>query len=417
MKPKEQQYLRTDTIFNLGFTVEEFKQLTNKPDITKDYYKLNPEYAVCKFKVDADIPNLENRTVKVTKDSYYMLKLVDFISLFNKGKVTPTNLFKKKYNPYRGQDLTRSSILIWMYGGGFGDLLFLQGVLKHLKAKYPTCVFSIAVGQHQVEYVKSFGLFQNVYTTPLPAVPLLEHEYHICFDHLLRSEEGKTANAYDLYSKHIKLNKQQAQLYPDIPVLPERKNYISRLFKSHLKGVQKDNYIVVQFSTSTRTRNPRFDFRLKVLNELISTYGNDYIFMFTDSSNRQDDIDFLIQKSIDPSKCRTFIGYNRDILDTVALLEQSALVVSVDTGLIHIGAAVGTPVYGIYGPFPGKIRLSTYRNCKWIEPKTKELTCTPCCRHDWDLCDNAEHEYPVCYDYIDVNQIVSDVGSLLKIKK
>jgi ADP-heptose:LPS heptosyltransferase len=417
-KSKEQQYLRLDTIFSLGFKEEEFRELSNKPNSTKDYYKLNPEYAICKYKNDYTLPNLEGRTVEARKGSYHMLKLVDFINLFNKGKVSPTSIFKKKYNHYRGQSLNRSSVIVWMYGAGFGDILFVQGVIRHLKHEYPNCVFSIAVAKHQMEFAKSFGTFNNVYPTPMPAEAFVEHEYHICFDHLLRSEDGKTINAYKLYREQINAPFiQDFDLYPNIPVLPERKHYINRLFKTHMTGVELNKYIVLQLSTSTRTRNPRIDFRLKLLNRLIADYGDKYKIVFTDTTARRDDIDFLMQKSDNPSKCRSFVNYNRDILDTVALLGQAALVVSVDTGLIHIGTAVGTPVYGIYGPFPGEIRLSTYPDCKWIEPKSEKLTCNPCCRHDWDLCEHAEHEYPVCYDYLDMNRISDDVGDLLKIGK
>jgi heptosyltransferase-1 len=60
-----------------------------------------------------------------------------------------------------------------------------------------------------------------------------------------------------------------------------------------------------------------------------------------------------------------------------ALLERAQAVVSVDTALMHIGVAVGTPVIGLCGAsyWPG---FQDYERFRMIR---KSLPCSPCRRH------------------------------------
>lgn len=60
-----------------------------------------------------------------------------------------------------------------------------------------------------------------------------------------------------------------------------------------------------------------------------------------------------------------------------ALLEGAGAVVSVDTALMHLGVAVGTPVIGLCGPscWPG---FQDYEGYQMIR---KQVPCSPCLRH------------------------------------
>jgi heptosyltransferase-1 len=60
-----------------------------------------------------------------------------------------------------------------------------------------------------------------------------------------------------------------------------------------------------------------------------------------------------------------------------ALLEGARVVVSVDTALMHVGVAVGTPVVGLCGPsyWPG---FQDYEGYQMIR---KAVPCSPCLRH------------------------------------
>src|SRR6266436_2685316 len=64
------------------------------------------------------------------------------------------------------------------------------------------------------------------------------------------------------------------------------------------------------------------------------------------------------------------------IADVVALARRAALMVSGDTGPTHIGAAVGTPIVGLYGP------TRPERNGPWLpEDMTVSRADTCECHH------------------------------------
>lgn len=49
--------------------------------------------------------------------------------------------------------------------------------------------------------------------------------------------------------------------------------------------------------------------------------------------------------------------------------------ITVDTGILHIAGAFGTPTVALFGPIPSEWRCSTYKNCIVVKPK---LSCCPC---------------------------------------
>jgi len=54
------------------------------------------------------------------------------------------------------------------------------------------------------------------------------------------------------------------------------------------------------------------------------------------------------------------------LLDTAALLSRCALLICNDTGLMHMGAAVGTPVVAVFGPTDPSIYLPPTASCKAV---------------------------------------------------
>jgi 2-polyprenyl-3-methyl-5-hydroxy-6-metoxy-1,4-benzoquinol methylase len=77
-----------------------------------------------------------------------------------------------------------------------------------------------------------------------------------------------------------------------------------------------------------------------------------------------------------PEHARIFIG-KLDLRDTAALLQQCAALVSNDSGLMHLGVALGVPTFGIFGiTNPEREMISAPQ----MFPITKGLPCEPACR-------------------------------------
>jgi ADP-heptose:LPS heptosyltransferase len=77
-----------------------------------------------------------------------------------------------------------------------------------------------------------------------------------------------------------------------------------------------------------------------------------------------------------PPHTRDFVGL-LDLADTAALLTECAALVSNDSGLMHVGAAVGIPTFGIFGiTSPAREAIAAPN----MIPVTKGLSCEPACR-------------------------------------
>ncbi len=61
----------------------------------------------------------------------------------------------------------------------------------------------------------------------------------------------------------------------------------------------------------------------------------------------------------------------------VGLYAQARLVVAIDSGPLHLAAAVGTPLVGIYGPF-GPALFGPLGDATWQRVLTLQLPCQPC---------------------------------------
>lgn len=88
------------------------------------------------------------------------------------------------------------------------------------------------------------------------------------------------------------------------------------------------------------------------------------------------------------------------ILEAAAVMEQCAVVVTPDTGLLHLAAAVGTPTLALFGSWPGQLRTSHYETCHVIQG---HASCAPCF--------DAQHcEHPRCLASISVAHVLRELG-------
>lgn len=91
------------------------------------------------------------------------------------------------------------------------------------------------------------------------------------------------------------------------------------------------------------------------------------------------------------------------IADLFALSEAAALMISGDTGPLHIGAASGTPLVGIFGPTDPK------RNGPWSSSDVSVSRFTDCRCHHLRRCTNSRW----CLDDIQVAEVVEAVNRRL----
>jgi ADP-heptose:LPS heptosyltransferase/SAM-dependent methyltransferase len=93
----------------------------------------------------------------------------------------------------------------------------------------------------------------------------------------------------------------------------------------------------------------------------------------SDLDNRQT---YFRESFVWPSHVKNYVG-KLSLIDTAAMLKQCAGLVSNDSGLMHLGVALGIPTFGIFGLTSPKREAIPSR---WMFPITKGLPCESFCR-------------------------------------
>jgi ADP-heptose:LPS heptosyltransferase len=315
--------------------------------------------------------------------------------------------FNRVYKPYIGQDLDDKTLLVTRTGG-IGDLLFIQPNLKYLKEKYPTCKIIFACGPQYQAMVEDWDCIDTILDLPFNFNQLVEADYHALFEGVIeRCEEAANTNAYRLFTTWLGINLPDELLVPHQPVKDIRLEFCKKFLSDNNIT---DPFILLQIRSSSPIRTPSLQFWKKVI-EIIVDKGHTVI--ITDSPHKHVEIDAFI-RTLDPEiqdKVINFTKESQAIDYTIALTSLAGCILSPDSSLIHLAAAVGKPGVGIYGAFPGEIRLSTYSNIDWIMA-TKD--CSPCFLHGSQPCKfTVNGTHPLCYETIDVNEVVKKITEKL----
>jgi len=72
-------------------------------------------------------------------------------------------------------------------------------------------------------------------------------------------------------------------------------------------------------------------------------------------------------------------------METAALIQQSKIVISNDTGVMHMSGAVHTPVVAIFGPTTRHLGFFPFR-CRSVVVEHPDLACRPCSFHGTSTC-------------------------------
>ncbi len=108
---------------------------------------------------------------------------------------------------------------------------------------------------------------------------------------------------------------------------------------------------------------------------------------------------------IEPGK-NDHLSFSGDLSEVSALLSLVRIVISSDSGILHIAAAVKTPAIALFGPTVPKLGFSPLGKSRVLGV---DLPCRPCHIHGPAFC-WMRHEK--CWSALDVKRIVSEVNIL-----
>ena len=313
--------------------------------------------------------------------------------------------FKNLYKPYIGQDLEGKTILVFRTGG-IGDLLFIQPNLRYLKAKY-NCKVKFACGPQYQAMVENWDCVDELLDLPFEARHLQESDYHVLFEGVIeRCKEAETTNAYNLFSKWLGLN------LPDNLLIPQQEPKIE-MIESCMETLEKwnltdDSFILMQLRASSPIRTPRPEFWLNIVNVLTERGHN---IVLTDNPRQTENIDNFIAACNQSDKVFNFCQYSKSLDYSIAITKFAKATLTTDSAFAHIAASLNVPCFGIFGPFPGYIRLKTYPRADWVDARKE---CSPCFIHSHEPCPKAGSDgFSPCYDNVDIPKMVEKLERLI----
>lgn len=377
---------------------------------TIDELRSNPPNIII-AEATRDMPYRQNnykREQRVLKKVNYVMalgvyqQLCHFGNDYNNKILKPSKFkFSKIYRPYNGEDLTNKTILIWRQGG-IGDLLFISPNLRYIKEKYPTCKIIFACGPQYQSMVREWKFIDELIDLPFTIDYLFKSNYHIIFEGVIeRTKEAETQNSYELFTKWMNLN------LPVEFLRPKQEANINSVDKCRkiLSGwcIDDKSYIIMQMRSSSPIRTPRPSFWKSIIDGLTS---KGHKILLTDSPHMVHDIDKFITTLENKNMVFNYCTHSDDISETIAATSLAKMAVAVDSSLIHIAESLDVKSFGIFGPFPGNIRLSTYKYSDWIDAK---ISCSPCYKHGLNICSNAVKGFVPCYDSLNINEIVERI--------
>lgn len=313
--------------------------------------------------------------------------------------------FNNMYRPYQGQDLDDKSIIVFRTGG-IGDLLFIQPNLIYLKEKYPSCYIKFACGPQYQAMVKTWDCIDKLLDLPFHVNHMRQSDYHVLFEGVIeRCKQAHRDNAYNLFSSWMGLDLPDELLLPKQTPDPEKLEECTKIIDGW--GILKDGFVLAQVRASSPIRTPRHEFWVELFDGLADKGLNVVI---TDTPKQSESIETFIGMCRNKDKIFNFAQHSKDLGYSIALTKLCNVTLTTDSAFGHIAASLSVPSYGVYGPFPGNIRLKTYPNADWIDATKR---CAPCFLHGQAPCPEAAKDgYSPCYDELDKSKIIEGVERL-----
>jgi len=375
-----------------------------------------PNMIVAECKRQCEFMQNKFKTQVLKKKNKYVMSLSVYRQLhyndhFGAKVLRPCNTkFEKLYKPYRGENLDNKRLLIWRTGG-IGDLLFIQPNMIHLKEKYPTSEILFACGPQYHAMVETWDCIDKLVDLPFNYLQMVRSDYHVTFEGVIeRCEEAKEVNAYRLFTQWMGLDLPDEKL---IPKQEAKKEWFEKARGALWSwGINNKPFILAQLRASSPIRTPRPQVWGKAL-DLLASKG--YNIVITDNKRFESGIENFIETFISKENRERVFNYapfSETLDSTIALAAHSSLVLSIDSALVHIAASLGKRSLTLYGPFPSKVRISTYGDLA-DSIECNKVSCAPCYIHGHLPCKNAIDDHGICFDDFPFDELEEKVNKAM----
>jgi ADP-heptose:LPS heptosyltransferase len=290
---------------------------------------------------------------------------------------------------------TNRRILVTRAMGGIGDLLTMTPGLTALAIKYPNARIDFAIP-------KSFHpIFEN-----FPVVRLLDinedpidlSDYHRWIN-LTDCPAGRTesrqypnvrSNRIEIFARAMGIRKWRLRwstgFKPIYRVKPEEQSWA----EEYLAGVNPRGLPVIgvqPFAADTYKNWSQME-------TLVRRLSSDHLVLV------------FHHREIDGFVFDNVIKVRETFRRCAALLSRCSRLVVVDSSLLHLSGALGTPTIAVFFATSGRVVTRYYRNVRICTPEKSEFPCYPCWRNEHKVCHLTNGRESICARSITVEQVM-----------
>ena len=266
----------------------------------------------------------------------------------------------------------RTRVLYYRYDAGMGDLLMLSAGLKSIKEAYPNCILTFGCNGEYRDLFKHNPYIDNLVTnealirkTDFDVVynmnRFFEHE-HYPMD---KNPARNTSRIDLLFQDGLKIKASDRR--PKYYIQKEETEWA----KEWLEDKKRGKYLVAfHIDSNAIARNYPVDYFKKV-QSVLAQFDVD-VLLIGSSAGKQSLISYKEMKEYGLINAT---GLN--IRETASLINECDLVVCVDSGILHLAAALEKKTIALFGTIKPLNRILYYENCDELYP-AGEMDCVPC---------------------------------------
>lgn len=296
-------------------------------------------------------------------------------------------------------DLNDKSVLVMRYGG-IGDIISSLFGIAELKRKYPRVTIGYLCSPSYAPILTQFrNLIDGTANVIVSYNNIKDFKYFVLLDDVVESDpRNQTMSIQDLYAEHLGIKIQDDTL--------EHIQSISSL--TNPKGFPRRG-IGIQYTSNAPIRNYDIDNICNVINRLVEIYPGKHIYLLGRAN------DYVPAQYIQSkTEGRVFVngcgGQELSLIQEMELVSELEVVLAPDSAMLHIAGVCNTPMVGLFGPFPSKLRISKYNNAIGIDG---QASCSPCFRHfpqNWCKYNSGSC---MCLNSITPETIVDAIGNFI----
>lgn len=330
--------------------------------------------------------------------------------------------FSVRFRDFKRPDFSQTSgkRLLVVRHGGVGDLLFITPIIRKIKTCHPNWQITLMTRWYNFELFQRVPYLDRLINHAWPNIfALFTYDYVVLLDKSVECDPlAEQTNIYDLFSEKyfgIRLDNDEK-----LPVIcwdqggsNELKSEIPLLRQSNIRKVG------IQLRAGSPVRTPSQDFWIRLVRSLLTADQSLVVFLLVERRFADYAQKLTEQFMAEPALFQRIVNMGDHAAGLPRLIDMiwsMDAVVAPDSSVAHLSAGLGVPVIGIYGPFPGELRVKYYKGSRFFNAPT---LCAPCFTHGHLPCrvatEQSKSNSP-CFDELNMEELARSVLSIVNDK-